>query len=362
MAGFSIQEKVDLLLKKSLGKASALPKSGFFAEEASHKKISASQIRTSIIPPSVNVYSSGTTVASNLDLLTQGNAYATDDSFVTYFHKWPMSYIYNANIDYPSFKAATAASSGITTLTNTENPLENSIQSSDNFKIKLYLNDGSYIGDPVGDWVVDNDAGILTFYDITNNNLTGTYKPSDTKPPKISFYAYTGNMGLGGLVGSSGGTILATSQNKVSFAEPIPLYIEPNITSGTTAFQVKGDVLVTSGANNATGIISATLMTSVSDQTLKKNVKTIENPMKKINAVNGVTFDWKDGTGSSAGVIAQEVEAIIPECVKEINGIKTVNYDCFIPYLIESMKEQEKEHERTRERINELEKKISINI
>lgn len=83
---------------------------------------------------------------------------------------------------------------------------------------------------------------------------------------------------------------------------------------------------------------------STSDKNLKDNIKNIESPLDKISKINGVTFSWKTNqdtyTGSDIGVIAQEIEEIIPEAVTtRENGYKAVKYEKIIPLLIESIKE-----------------------
>ena len=56
-----------------------------------------------------------------------------------------------------------------------------------------------------------------------------------------------------------------------------------------------------------------------------------------------MTFDCIDTNKPSIGLIAQEVEKIIPEVIEtDVNGYKTVNYDALIPILIESIKNHEK--------------------
>jgi len=104
---------------------------------------------------------------------------------------------------------------------------------------------------------------------------------------------------------------------------------------------------------NVSGDIAA--FYSTSDLNLKENISTIKDPIKKINEINGVRFNWKEGsdkkTGQDIGVIAQEVEKVIPEAVlTRKNGIKSVEYHKIIPLLIECIHNQE-------ERIKELEKK-----
>ena len=67
----------------------------------------------------------------------------------------------------------------------------------------------------------------------------------------------------------------------------------------------------------------------------------------KIKELNGVEFTWKKNGNKSAGVIAQDVEKVMPQAVKtveELNGddtYKTVNYDSLHAILIEAIKEQQ---------------------
>ena len=99
------------------------------------------------------------------------------------------------------------------------------------------------------------------------------------------------------------------------------------------------------GEFHADGDITAFSSTISSDKKLKENIQVVPNALDKVQALNGVTFDWKrDGT-PSAGVIAQEVQAILPEAVKEVTSLKggdshlAVNYHALTSILIESIKE-----------------------
>ena len=92
-----------------------------------------------------------------------------------------------------------------------------------------------------------------------------------------------------------------------------------------------------------------------SDKRLKNNLIKIGNPLDKISQLNGYEFDWiaKEGIhenkGHDVGVIAQEVEKVIPEIVQtRDNGYKAVKYEKIVPLLIESIKE-------LKQRVEELE-------
>jgi hypothetical protein len=73
--------------------------------------------------------------------------------------------------------------------------------------------------------------------------------------------------------------------------------------------------------------------------TAKVNIATIDNAINKVRSLRGVTFNWKDNGKSSLGVIAQEIEAILPEIVHtNETGEKTVSYNGLIGLLIETVK------------------------
>jgi hypothetical protein len=109
-------------------------------------------------------------------------------------------------------------------------------------------------------------------------------------------------------------------------------------TSNVAVFTTTG--LLITGDISATGDVTAQNVNSLSDATLKTNVEPIANAGTVIDALDGKGYDWVDGSGHSYGMIAQEVEKIIPEAVKtDANGIKSVNYQMMTPFLVETIKE-----------------------
>jgi hypothetical protein len=100
------------------------------------------------------------------------------------------------------------------------------------------------------------------------------------------------------------------------------------------------------GDFHADGDVIAYSTTTPSDQRLKENVKVIDNALEKLDQISGVTFDWIDRDDKrSGGVIAQELEKIMPEIVKDIDNLKdedkfkAVDYNGVIALLIEAVKE-----------------------
>lgn len=111
---------------------------------------------------------------------------------------------------------------------------------------------------------------------------------------------------------------------------------------GTAASGTTGEIRAT---NDVTAFYS-------SDVSLKENITNIPNPLEAIKKLNGVLFDWKksyiDQRGGEdgyfvrkkdVGVIAQEVEKVLPEAVAQrSDGIKAVKYDRLTCLLIEAVK------------------------
>ena len=93
--------------------------------------------------------------------------------------------------------------------------------------------------------------------------------------------------------------------------------------------------------NASTGTLAATNVNSTSDANLKENVETIVGSIDILKDINGVKFVWKDLGTPSVGVIAQDVEKVLPELVSERsdNGTKSVNYNGLVGVLIEAVKE-----------------------
>lgn len=94
-----------------------------------------------------------------------------------------------------------------------------------------------------------------------------------------------------------------------------------------------------------TGITSIGNINSQSDVRIKKNIEPISDAMQKVQSINGVTFnrnDLDDTETRYVGVIAQDVEAVLPEAVSENGeGIKQVAYGNMVGLLIEAIKEQQ---------------------
>ncbi|MEO0903098.1 MAG: tail fiber domain-containing protein, partial [Bacteroidota bacterium] len=102
---------------------------------------------------------------------------------------------------------------------------------------------------------------------------------------------------------------------------------------------------------------------SGSDKRWKQNIEKIEAPLNKIKRLNGKTYDWRNdefpekefSMDRQIGFLAQEVQEIFPELVKENNeGYLAINYIGIIPVLVEALKEQQEAIETLQEEMEEL--------
>ena len=90
------------------------------------------------------------------------------------------------------------------------------------------------------------------------------------------------------------------------------------------------------------GTANAANFNTTSDATLKTNVETLSGSLDAVTSLRGVSFDWLENGGSEIGVIAQEVEAVLPDVVSTNDeGIKSVKYGNMVAVLIEAIKEQQ---------------------
>jgi len=142
----------------------------------------------------------------------------------------------------------------------------------------------------------------------------------------------------GTVSGSSAGT--AQGQFKLNGVDVNAKDLQTS--SNVTFAQITGSAALINGAITATGDITAF---HSSDERLKYNITPIKGALDKINQIGGYEFDWNDKsehTGHDVGVIAQEIEKVLPELVVDRDtGYKAVRYDKIVALLINAIKEQQ---------------------
>jgi hypothetical protein len=117
------------------------------------------------------------------------------------------------------------------------------------------------------------------------------------------------------------------------------------------------------------GNIFATGSITPSDARFKKDVEPIHNSLDKIKQINGVTYYYRSAEfkdlgftdNEQVGVIAQEIEKILPQLVfTDDKGYKAVDYTKLVPLLIEGIKEQQKQIETSSEEIRQLKADMAV--
>lgn len=122
-------------------------------------------------------------------------------------------------------------------------------------------------------------------------------------------------------------------------------------------------------STSSTGCTVTGDLNSTSDIRYKKNIKTIDGALEKVKSLRGVTFDWDNDafpedenskkpnfTERATGVIAQDVEKVLPEAVRENEetGFKNVAYGNMVGLLIEAIKEQQTQIDALTAQVEEL--------
>lgn len=231
---------------------------------------------------------------------------------------------------------------------------------------------------------------------ITSNNFPADLDPDDieahlivrgTDQEKVNLIAAYGTGQSDGMIyvgqssGYGGGIIYrgdGTHPSEISDAT------QDRISFYRTNDSVMTEVMNYSYSSNNVSVVG-TLTDGVSDKRLKENVKEIDNAIDKINRIRGVYFDYNksavdvgfisqddfEKSKRNVGVIAQEIEKVLPEVVSpapcdskwksiEHDGreqYKTVNYENIVPLLIEGIKEQQDIINNLKKRIERLENK-----
>ena len=191
-----------------------------------------------------------------------------------------------------------------------------------------------------------NGAGALF---VGSNSLTGggVYYTGDGTPAyatgatnnTTAYYRTSG--GINDVVFS-----YPNSNNTVTFRGSVIINSNLSVGSATT-FSGSSTFSGLTTINNqltvnnvsCSGIITAANFNSSSDINLKKDISSLENALDKVCKLSGVEFSWKSTDEKSIGVIAQDVEKILPELVNSDDQYKSVNYNGLIGVLIEAVKE-----------------------
>jgi hypothetical protein len=179
-----------------------------------------------------------------------------------------------------------------------------------------------------------NVSGVSTFSTISQLNVTGVITAST-------------------FVGDGSGLTGVASTDNIQTATSAKFLSNVNVSGITTLNTaiVGSAVSISAGALdggrtvrilgenlNVLGIATAQDFDSLSDINFKENISTVHNALETVGQLRGVSFNWKESGEPSYGVIAQEMENVLPELVHG-DDPKRVNYNGIIGVLIEAVKE-----------------------
>ena len=146
------------------------------------------------------------------------------------------------------------------------------------------------------------------------------------------------------LSGSANGIVLSGSHVAVDGKLGVGVY-GADITDGITL----------PNTNDSAGQIKASSFLSYSSRRYKENIKKLENPLKVIQSLEGVSYKWKNSGRNDFGFIAEDVGKILPGIVQwEINGKDAtgIDYSRIISYLVEAVKEQQVQIEKLNQQLD----------
>ena len=243
---------------------------------------------------------------------------------------------------------------------------------------KLQVTGSGFFGSDSGALATGAGTGVRVFYDTTGSiGQVNSYNYASSTATNLALQANGGNVGIGT---STPDHILVVRDSSITYGASIAID-STNVTggkkweiqsSGGDAAEGQGKLLFNNGTNNpltlsggsvGIGTTSPSYLLHVngsvagvgaynalSDVRYKKDIKSLAHSLAKILAIRGVSYKWINeeqyGSQTQLGVIAQEIEKIVPEVVTTgSDGVKRVKYTDLIPLVIEAMQEQNAELE-----------------
>jgi len=225
------------------------------------------------------------------------------------------------------------------------------------------------------DTTINSNIGVLTnLTTVTQANIVSAV--NEIKLGNLSQFGSTTSAQLASIISNetgSGNLVFSTSPALETPSLGTPSVIILTNATGTASNLTVGKVTITdettsattyypmlsvgtSSGNSAnvsstklsftpsTGLLTSTDYNSSSDMTLKQDFTLIQNPLDIISQLTGFGFTWKDSKEKAYGLLAQEVEKVIPEIVKDRpDGTKGINYMNLTAFLVEAIKDLKQE-------------------
>lgn len=206
-----------------------------------------------------------------------------------------------------------------------------SLNNVENTALSTYTGNGGALDNQY----ITNGAGYITGYTETDTLASVTGRGATTST----------DITVGDIFTIKGGTPYVQWKNAANTRLGYIQHDETDLVmasdTGKIVIDPAGNATDVSGSLSVTGDI---ISYASSDKEFKDNITPIENALEKVEALGGYEFDWNDNqevySGHDIGVIAQEVEAVLPELVNtRDNGYKAVKYEKLTAVLIQAVKE-----------------------
>ena len=150
----------------------------------------------------------------------------------------------------------------------------------------------------------------------------------------------------GSLSNSSGNLTIKSGTSNFLTANGANVTFAGTLASGAIT---SSGAITASGNITSSGTVTGAEVTATSDVALKENITTISDALATVDKLRGVDFTWKDGGKNGTGLIAQEVESVVPEAVLDVTTndetTKTIAYGNLTGVLVEAIKDLKKKVE-----------------
>lgn len=190
----------------------------------------------------------------------------------------------------------------------------------------------------------DETASATIYYPvISTQTAAGFLTETRTSTTKLSFQPSTGILTVAAITGYAAAVTLTADDT--TNATNYPLF--SNAATGNVS--PRTDTGFTYNPNS--GELTAVILTASSDIAVKENIKPLTGAINMVKQLTGYSYTRKSNKSQEIGVLAQDVEKVVPSLVRGSEGNKSVAYGNLVALLIEAFKEQQTEIDELRGKI-----------
>lgn len=163
-----------------------------------------------------------------------------------------------------------------------------------------------------------------------------------------------GGVGILGTSTAAGGAV--NSGGRGGANSPIIPNYQLSVATTKNAFTFTAGTVVVTTIDSAGNFVTTGDVTAFSDRRVKMNIEKIENALEKIDQLEGITYTRIDSGARGTGLIAQDVEKVLPEAVhkQEFDGMLSVAYGNIVGLLVEAIKELKAEVRMLKDEVENL--------